>query len=1030
MKKEKPIGELFYGSRGNMLLIMLVAVILCFTGILQAQAGDKLQQKKISGIVADSKGLPMTGVNVVVTGTTQGTMTDADGKYSIDVTPETKSLTFTFIGMTDQEIIIGTQNQINVTMVESAIGLDEVVVVGYGTQKKVSMINAVSNISSKEISQRTTTNISQALQGKLSGLTIIDYGGAPGSESLSMRIRGVTSLNDNDPLVLVDGVPGILSSINPSDIESISVLKDAASSAIYGSRAAAGVILVTTKTAKKGKLSVTYNGYYGIARSNNKPEHMGAVDYLKQQNVAYENTYGYQYYTDQYVQDWPQNHANDPEKYPLPNTWVDAMYKPAPQQSHTFTFSGGSESVTSRVSVRYLNEDGIMPNFNFKVGELRANTNFKVNKKLNFNANINARNSINKQPYNTWGSWYELNYRIYQNSQWGVPLYKDGTYGLSVDSYSPLILAKEAGLTTVNNTYLVGIFKGEYEIIDGLKLSAQYSTQYNYGNSNTFANKYRFVDNLWPTRVNFASLNSMNDSRSLSIEDGIDMQLTYNKTYGKHTVSGIIGYSQIHYQSSDVGGYRQGFYNNELQTLSLGLNDATRNGWGGNSEWGLRSYFARVNYDYNGKYLLEANARYDGSSRFAEGNRYGFFPSFSLGWRISNEDFWGSLKNTVNEFKLRSSWGQVGSQAVGLYTYMDTYNQSNYIFNGALATGYRQTTLANKNLSWETTTQFDIGLDANLFESKVNFSADYYIKTTDNILLALPIPSLIGLDASNQNAGSVENRGFELLLGGRETYGDFELGLSIIANYNKNKVLNLAGTGPFISTAGNSDWRTITKEGYPINSFYGLATDGLFQTQAEVNDYAKWDASVGPGDVKYVDQNGDGQLTPEDFVIFGKEMPDWTFSSNMSAGWKGLKLDLFWQAVAGSDKLITGATLEHGIWGGFTHKVFTDYWTPENTDAKFPRPTKYTMKNVQISDRTMVNGSYLRLKNIKLSYDIPKSICDRVKIAGINVYLSTTNLLTFAELNMYDIDPEQVERGPESSYPQTSVTTLGLNINF
>jgi TonB-linked SusC/RagA family outer membrane protein len=1030
MKKEKSIRELFYGSRGNMLLILLVAVILCFTGKLQAQPGDKLQQKKITGVVVDLKGLPMPGVNVVITGTTQGTMTDAEGKYSIDVAPESKKLTFTFIGMEDQEIVIGTQDQIIVTMVESAIGLDEVVVVGYGSQKKVSMVNAVSNISSKDLSQRTSTNVSQALQGKLAGLTIIDNGGAPGSESLTMRIRGVTSLNDNDPLVLVDGVPGILSSINPNDIESVSVLKDAASSAIYGSRAAAGVILITTKTAKKGKLSVTYNGYYGIARSNNKPEHMGAVDYMNQQNAAYQNTYGYQYYTDQYIKDWPKNHEADPEKYPLPNTWVDAMYKPAPQQSHTFTFSGGSESVTSRVSFRYLNEDGIMPNFNSKIAEIRANTNFKVNKKLNFNSNVNIRNSINTQPYNTWGSWYESNYRIYQNSQWGVPVYKDGTYGLSVDSYSPLILANEAGLTKANNTYLVGIFKGEYEIIDGLKLSAQYSTQYNYGNTNSFANKYRFVDKLNPTRVNFNSLNSMTDSRSLSIEDGIDMQLTYNKIFGNHTISAIAGYSQIHYKYSDVSGYRQGFYNNELQTLSLGLDDATRNGWGDNSEWGLRSYFARVNYDYHGKYLVEANARYDGSSRFAEGNRYGFFPSFSLGWRISNEDFWASVKNTVNEFKLRGSWGQVGSQAVGLYSYMDTYNQSNYIFNQSLSTGYRQTTLANKNLSWETTAQFNLGLDAGLFDSKVTFSADYYIKTTNDILLALPIPSIIGLEASNQNAGSVENRGFELMLGGRDTYGDFELGLTLNANYNKNKVLSLAGTGPFISTAGNSDWRTITKEGYPIDSFYGLATDGLFQTQEDVDNYAKWDGSVGLGDVKYVDQNGDGQLTPDDFVIFGKEMPDWTFSANMSVGWKGLKLDLFWQAVAGSDKLITGATLEHGIWGGFTHKVFTDYWTPENTDAKFPRPTKYTMKNVQISDRTMVDGSYLRLKNVKLSYDIPKNICDRIRIAGINVYASTTNLLTFAQLNMYDIDPEQVGRGPESSYPQTSVTTLGLNINF
>ena len=653
---------------------------------------------------------------------------------------------------------------------------------------------------------------------------------------------------------------------------------------------------------------------------------------------------------------------------------------------------------------------------------------------MSFNTNLDIRNTTNKQPYNAWGSgpgsWMQLNYRILQNSQWAVPVYKDGSYGLSVDSYSPLILAKEAGLSTDNNTYLVGIFKGEYEIIDGLKLSAQYSTQYTYDDNVSFANKYYFQDELHTDRVTFNNLNYMNDARALSKEDGIDMQLTYNKKFGNHLVSGILGYSQIHYISNDLGGYRQGFYNNDLQTLSLGLNDATKNSWGDNSEWGLRSYFARVNYDYHGKYLFEANARYDGSSRFAAGHRYGFFPSFSLGWRISNEDFFTSLKNTVNELKLRGSWGKVGSQTVGLYSYLNTYSQSNYIYGGALASGYRQTDLANENLSWETTTQFNVGLDASLFNSKVNFSADYYIKTTTDILLQLPIPSLIGLNAPNQNAGSVGNNGFELMLGGRQRFGHVDLDLSINANYNKNKVLSLAGTGPYISAYGNSDWRTITAVGYPINTFYGFATNGLFQTQAEVNAYAKWDGSVGPGDVKYVDQNKDGQLTPDDYVMLGKEMPDWTFSSNMSAAWKGLKLELFWQGVAGSKKAITGAILEHGIWGGFCEKLYTDYWTPENTGAEFPRPTKYTMKNVQMSSRTVVDGSYLRLKNIRLSYDIPKNICDRIKIAYINVYVQATNLLTFAKLNMYYIDPEEVGRGVESSYPQTSVTTIGLNINF
>jgi TonB-linked SusC/RagA family outer membrane protein len=988
-------------------------------------------QQSVSGTITDAgTGESLVGVTVQVKGTNTGVITGADGSYTINLSGAADTLVFSYVGFETVEIPVGNRTQIDYALTESVTGLEEVIVVGYGTQKKLSVTNAVSNITSDELTERTATNMNQALQGKLPGLTIIDYGGAPGDENLVMRIRGVTSLNSNVPLVLIDGVPGDMSKLNPVDIESVTVLKDAASAAIYGSRAAAGVILVTTKDPGKGKLAVSYNGYFGIARTNNNPEHMEAVDYMHQQNAAWINSYGFQYYDDDYIADWPANHANDPEMYPLPNTWHDAVFSPAPQHSHTLTLSGGTDMVNTRISARYMSEDGVMRQYGHEIAELRAKTNFKVSDRLNLFTNVNVRNTLQKAPYNSWGTWSQANYRTLQNSQWGVPRYSDGSYGLTVDSYSPLILLDEVGKDNQNNTDITGIFRGEYEIIDGLKAIAQYSSKLYFGYNHQFWNKYYFEDKLHPSRVTFNSLNRMQDNRFQNRETGIDLQVTYNKIFGNHTISGIAGYSQIHFKGSYLSGYRQDFYNNDLQSLSLGIDDATRNGWGGNSEWALRSYFARINYEFASRYLLEANVRYDGSSRFSEGNRYGVFPSFSAGWRISNEAFWGSLENTVNELKIRGSWGQVGSQTVGLYTYIETYNQSNYIFNNALATGYRQTDLASQDLSWETTTQFNVGLDAYLFDNRVNFSADYYIKTTDDILLAVPIPSLIGLNPTDQNAGSVENRGFEFVLGGRQSIGDWNLGLSVNVNYNKNKVLDLAGTGPHISAYGNSDWRTITTEGEPILSFYGYETDGFFQTQEEVDNYATWDGSVGPGDIKYVDQNNDGILNTDDFVIFGKEMPDITYAINISVGWKGLTLDMFWQGVAGSEKLVTGATEEHGIWGGFTHKVYTDYWTPENTDAAYPRPTKYTMKNAQISDFWMVNGAYLRLKNLRLSYDIPQDLCNRLKISGINVYVSATNLLTFAELNKYNIDPELVGRGPESSYPQTSVTSIGLNINF
>lgn len=990
--------------------------------------GSEIVQQQITviGQVVDVNGIPLPGVTVLISGTTIGTVTDIDGDFTLPNVSLNSVIHVSFVGMQTKEITIQDSKPLLITLFEESIGLDEVVAVGYGVQRRVSVTNAISSITSKEIGERNSTNITQALQGRLPGLTIIDRGGAPGSENLTTRIRGITSLNDNNPLVIIDGVPGSLSRINPVDIESISVLKDAASTAIYGSRAASGVILVTTKAPTDGKLNVSYNGYFGVAKSNNNPVHMDAVTYMKHQNAAYMNTYGYEYYTEDQINNWVTNNKKDPENYPEPNIWHDVMFRLAPQHSHTVSLSGGSESITNRLSFRHLNEDGILPNYGFTLSEIRAKNSFKLSDRLSFDTNINVRFSERRAPNNEWESYN----RMWQNSQWGVPYYEDGSYGLTVDSYSPLINAKEMGKASSKRTYLLGVFRADYKIIEPLSIVAQYSLQHNYEIWNSFNNKYDFTDKLHPERRTFNNINRMSDYRDKGLETGLDFQMNYNDTFGNHKLSGILGYSEISYTHDWLEGYRQNFYNNHLQALNMGADDATQSATGSNSEWGLRSYFARLNYDYDSKYLFEANARYDGSSRFAEKNRFGFFPSFSAGWRVSGEEFWEPLKETINEMKFRGSWGQVGSQQVGLYSYMPTYNQRNYLFNESLATGYRQISLASEDISWETTTQLNIGLDGYLLNNKMNFSFDYYKKTTSDILLVVPIPSIIGLSATQQNAGEVENKGFEFLIGGRTKINEFSLELNFNANFNQNKVIDLAGTGPHISAFGNSDYRTITTEGKPINSYYGFETDGFFQTQEEVDNYATWDGSVGPGDIKYVDQNNDGELTPDDFVIFGSEIPNWTFSSNMSFGWKDFTLDLFWQGVTGSDKLMTGAILEHGIWGGFTHKIWEDYWTPENKDAKYPRPTKYTMKNAQISDFSMLDGSYLRLKNIRLSYQVPVDICKILSINSINLYLSSTNLLTFSALNKYNIDPEMEGRGQESSFPQTSVTTFGMNINF
>lgn len=994
-----------------------------------APAGQtQVRTFKISGKVTSASGGGIPGVNVVLKGTNIGTPTDVDGNYSLDLPEASGTLVFSYIGYVSQEIAVQAQSVLNIVLQENKQVLDEVVVVGYGTQKKGSMTGAVGTIDKENLVRRPVSNIQQALQGQLPGLTIVDNGGAPGKSNTTVRVRGITTLSDNSPLVIVDGIEQRLSDINPNDIESISVLKDASSAAIYGSRAANGVILVTTVQGRSGKLAVNYHGYYALQQANNKPEHMGLEAFMRMLNVGAVNAGVAPKYTEEYIREYVS--ATDRLKYPLPNTWFNTLYSVAPQQNHSLSVSGGSEGVKSRLSLRHQNQDAIVPNSGSKISEIRLNTDFKLSSKITLNTDLNYRYTYFTSLVNDNNRYENIYNRMFHSSQWAVPRYPDGTYGLSAQGHNPLMYAEIAGVSKTNDDYVIGNFKGNWAITKDLMFSTQFAVRFNNTMTKSFANKYEVRDyyNKDIVRKNVL-MNSLNEDRIFSREITVNNLLTYSKAFGVHEISVLAGYSEIRNEGNNVNAFRQNFYNNNIQSIGQGANDNTKNNGGADYQWGLRSFFGRINYAYQNKYLLEVNSRYDGSSRFMENKRYGYFPSMSLGWRVSNEKFWEKLGAYVNDFKIRGSWGKNGNQAVALYSYFPTLSLVNYTFDGAPASGYAQLNLADPDLTWETTTQTNVGLDAQLFGNKVSITVDHYRKRTDKILLVLPVPGTLGLNPSARNAGVVDNNGWEFSAGVQNKWERFALDVNANLNINKNKVVSLAGTGPYIS-ADETDPIFIIGEGYPINSHWGYQTDGLFQTADEIAGYPTLVAGTKPGDVKYVDSNGDGIINPGDRKYLGNSFPKYTFGTSVNLSYKSLSLNLLFQGAAQVKTRLAGALAEMGNNEGFTHAIFTDnYWTPEHRDARFPRPLKSDLRNLSSSDRMMINGSYLRMKNIQLVYQLPSKLTERAFIQRMNIYVSGTNLLTFSKLNEWNLDPETLS-GRGAVYPQTSLYTLGVNLSF
>ncbi len=980
------------------------------------------QQTPISGKVTDEAGLPLPGVTVLIKGTTQGTITNFDGEYTIANVPTDAVLVFSFVGMVTQEIPVGTEATINVKMATDAIGLEEVVAIGYGTQKKVSLTNSISQVDGETLTRRPVANVEQSLQGLAAGVTVVDQGGRPGASDVNIRIRGITSLSSNSPLIIVDGIEQRMTDINPDDIESISVLKDASSTAIYGSRAANGVILINTRRAKSGDVQVAYHGYYGFQRANNRPEHMGLRDYFELENAARINAGGQATYSEEFINEYVN--ATDRELYPLPFPWFDkgVMLKNAPQQNHTLSFSGGNEFVRARASLRYQDIEGIVNNFNDNTNEVRINTDFNLSSKLSVAFDMNLRMSEDVQPYA--GVYNVFNYMLHA-TKFSVPQYATGEYGLGPQNNNPLIFSDLTGLRTSKNNYFIGKVKANYEIFSGLKYTFEYGIRDSKSEGSAYENKYRNEDPI-TGRVRQVTLNSLNESRGSLKELTLSHLLNYEKTFEDHEFKALVGYSTIDNRQNNLSAYRQDFYNNDIQSLDAGSEDNKDNS-GYNSEYALRSYFGRFNYAYNNKYLFEVNARYDGSSRFSTTKQYAFFPSFSGAWRISQEDFWADMSETINEFKVRASWGLTGNQAIALYEFYPALSVVNYAFNETPVQGYTPTQFVNEDLTWEKTRQLDIGIDLGLWNSKLTVSADYYDKLTKDILLRLPIPSTIGLNASYQNAGSVSNKGWELGViyrGGRKL--TYDIGLNV--SRNKNRVEDLKSTGPYITGSG-ANVTTIIQEGMAINSLWGYRTDGFFQSPEEIANYPTYQSNTQPGDVKYLNLNDDDKINPDDRAFLGYTFPLTNLGATMRFAYEGFELYMQWQGAFGHTTQLEGGLAHQATYEAFTHANYTDYWTETNTDARWPRPIKSNLRNLQASDRLTIDADYLRLKNIMLSYNVKASWLSKLPISKAQLYVNATNLITFSKLNDWGLDAE-TPAGRANYYPQVDLYTVGLKLNF
>ncbi|MCQ6957794.1 SusC/RagA family TonB-linked outer membrane protein [Mucilaginibacter aquariorum] len=997
----------------------------------------------VTGRVLDDTNQPLPGVNVSITGTTIGTVTDVNGRYKLNV-PDAyagKSLTFSFIGFVKQEIAIAGKSEINVSLKPDNTSLNEVVVVGYGTQKKINLTGAVSTISAKSIENKPVLNTFQALQGESPNLIIQQSTLDPGSDVI-VNIRGVGTLGDNTPLVVIDGiVGGNLNTLNPNDIASVSVLKDAGAAAIYGSRAANGVILVTTKSGKlNAKPSITYNGSYGLQDARVLVHKVDAWDNAYYKNQSLVNSGLPPAYTPDQIQAI-KDQGN--------GTWdVEHLLKQAPLQSHNVSMSGGSENSSYYVSAGYQNQGsnligngGEGANFGYQKYNLRLNQTsvvgkFRANIILNYTKTRNKTNSVGNN-----NIFADAN-RVPHNYNWQDA---DGNYLTNpvASQYNEYGVLEKGGFNQADNDEIFGAFNGQLSITKDLKLTGQFG-----GTVQNNGSFYRRIQvNYLPAGV-YGDDRAVLDGNSKSLLLNTQVNAEYSKKISDHTFKVQLGVSSENYTQR---GFRlqKTLTDPLLGTPTTGtIVDAvnSNNSIGVNSN-SLLSVFGRVNYSYKDKYLLEGVFRNDASSKFARGNRASFFPSVSAGWIISEESFMQNIKNTVNTLKLRASYGIVGNQNVNNYQYQTTY------FNYASAYGFDKTPvggagtmLSNQDLTWERAASFNLGLDVGLFNDKLTATFEYFNKTTSNILQPRQdIPLIFGAASPDYNVAKVRAKGWEASLTYNLRGQNVTQSFSVNIADNQNTLLQL--TGNTKEQIYNQDvFQLIRRVGQPVTQYYGYETNGFFQNQADIDNSPKMaGASVQPGDLKFKDLNNDGIIDDKDKAILGNPFPRYTFGFTYRIAYKGFDMSLFIQGVGKRDAFLRGELVEpfHYGYGATVYEHQTDIWSPSNPDARYPILANIGSPSNTYNWRTgsdlyKYNAAYARLKNVNIGYTFPTRISKKIGMERLRLSLIGQNLLTLSKLSF--IDPETSEFGNNLSpysasnsarqYPLAVFYGAGIDITF
>ena len=1019
--------------------MFLISPITLFAGVTaHSDAGSETgisnvtqQQQTVKGLIKGPDGLPVIAANISQKGTNNATITDLNGNFTLNVTGRQPVLVISYIGYVTTEVNVSGRAFVEVVLQEDVAALDEVVVVGYGTMRKKDVTGAVSSVRSGEITKNATSNVMQAIAGKMSGVQVVQNSGTPGGD-VSILIRGVGTINDASPLYVIDGVPvsGGMWYLNPNDVESIDVLKDASATAIYGSRGANGVVMVTTKQAQEGHTEINFDYSYGIQHSAKTYKMLDASQYAALHNEMRTNA-------------GPEYSLNpafaDPESLGAGTDWMDAIFRTAPMQKVNLSMLGGNQKISHATSLGYYTQDGIMKNSSYNRLSLQSNISSKLASNITVRANVNlSAENRRTQPVST----------VIQNAMRilpSIPIYDDngeyagptGNAEWNGNALNPVAIINEQNYRMKGFRMLSNISL-EWEIIKGLKFKTTGGAELGYDYNNSYIPKYKWGMN--------ESKNTMQTVTSAYEQLYLwDNTLNYDKAFGKHRINAMIGTSYQEYKKESVSAAGSG----RASELTTELDNATKaTDVGGNSyRWALMSYMARLHYSYDDRYLLTATFRADGSSKFGKDNRFGYFPSFAAAWNIGNEAFMQSVK-PVSLLKLRAGYGQTGNQNIGAYAFADKLSV-NGVYNFGSQRGFESNLvnliypylLSNPSVKWESVEQYNVGLDIGFLQNRIVANLDFYVKNTRDMLTKKPVPQTSGTSLEQAdwppvNIGKVLNRGFEFTVNTKNFVGEFKWETSLNMSFNHNEVVSIGG--PEILNGVS-----LIREGQPINSFYGYELGGIYQTLDEVftgpvmENRAPDKAShnpyknTSPGDMWFVDVDGNGEINDLDRTVIGNPSPDCIFGFNNTFSYKNFDLSIFFQGALGN-QVWNGVRASHESMNSTYNQLATtlERWTGEGSSYSMPRAIYADPNNnSRASTRWLEDGAYAKLKNLTFGYTLPEKWIRKAKMKALRLYVSLDNLCTIT--NYSGLDPEAGLSGLDYGvYPSARTYMFGVSVKF